>query len=475
LIKLLLWCCRGGLAEKNCFTSGFWLKIKAMKKEDLSAVYNRLRRSIKELPAAPGLYFMKDSVGTVLYIGKAKNLRSRVGSYFQAGADMVSSRGPRIAEMLTRVRSVDYLETKDEVDAVLQEARLIKDIRPPYNADLTDDKTFPYLEITIRDEYPAIYATRKPKSNSRLFGPFANAGDLRSAIVVLQKIFKFRTCRLDILESDNKRRFFRPCILYSIKQCSAPCADKISKTDYRKIIKDLINFLNSKRSVVLRRLKKQMSEAAARRDYEKAAIYRDRIHLIENLDKRGSVGKDVQPEVFAIEPSEALEKLQKILDSSNPVRVIEGFDIAHISGSETVGSLVRFIDGRPFKNGYRRYKIRTVSGIDDYACLKEVLVRRYRHAAAGEELWPDLVLVDGGIGQLHAAEDAFKELKVVPPKLTSIAKREEIIYVSGKNEPLKLPPSNPVRKLLQYVRDESHRFAQHYHHILRRKKTLGGS
>jgi excinuclease ABC subunit C len=434
--------------------------------------FEKIREKIRTFPTAPGLYFMKDSKGTVLYIGKAKNLRSRVASYFQAGSGIISSRGPRIAEMLTKVRSVDYLETKDEVDAVLQEARLIKDIRPPYNTELTDDKSFPYLEITVRDEYPAVYATRKPRSNSRLFGPFANAGDLRSAIVVLQKIFKFRTCRLEISQTDEKKRFFRPCILYSIKQCTAPCADKISRADYRKVIGDLINFLNSKRSVVLRQLKKQMAEAAVRRDYEKAAIYRDRLRLIENLDKRGSVDKDVQPEVFAIEPTEALEKLQKILDSSNPVRVIEGFDIAHIAGSETVGSLVRFIDGRPFKNGYRRYKIKTVSGIDDYACLKEVLLRRYRHAAAGEELWPDLVLIDGGIGQLHAAEDAFKELKVEMPKLVALAKKEEIIYIAGRDELLKLPATNPAKKLLQYVRDEAHRFAQHYHHILRRKKTL---
>ena len=357
----------------------------------------------------------------------------------------------------------------------MQEARLIKDIRPPYNADLTDDKTFPYLEITIRDEYPAIYITRKPQTNSRLFGPFANVGDLRGALVVLQKIFKFRTCGLDIREADEKRRFFRPCILYSIKQCTAPCADYISKTDYRKSIGDLIKFLNSKRTTVLKELKKQMDDTAKALDYEKAAVYRDRIRLIENLDKRGSVSEDVQPEVFFTDPADALVKLQKLLDSQNPVRIIEGFDIAHIAGAETVGSLVRFIDGRPFKAGYRRYKIKTFSGIDDYACLKEVLVRRFYHAAAGEELWPDLVLVDGGIGQLHAAEDAFEELNVERPLLVSIAKREEIIYTAGKDGPLKLPATNPAKKLLQYVRDEAHRFAQHYHHILRRKKTLGES
>ena len=434
--------------------------------------FEKLRKIIRTFPTGSGLYFMKDAKETVLYIGKAGNLRSRVASYFQPSSDIESTRGPKIAEMLAKVETVDFLETKNEVDAVLQEARLIKDIRPPYNSDLIDDKTFPYLEITIRDEFPGVYITRKPQTNSRLFGPFANVGDLRGAMVILQKIFKFRTCRLEISASDEKRRFFRPCILYSIKQCTAPCADYTSKTDYRKSIGDLVKFLNSKRTTVLKQLQKQMDETADRRDYEKAAMYRDRIRLIENLDKRGSVSEDVQPEVFFTDPTDALVKLQKMLDSQNPVRIIEGFDIAHIAGADTVGSLVRFIDGKPFKAVYSRYKIKTVSGIDDYACLKEVLVRRFYHAATGQELWPDLVLVDGGIGQLHAAQDAFKELKVSPPKLVALAKREEIIYIAGKDEPLKLPATNPAKKLLQYVRDEAHRFAQHYHHILRRKKML---
>jgi len=437
--------------------------------------FEKIRQMIHEFPTGPGLYFMKDANGTVLYIGKAANLRSRAGSYFQPSADIEASRGPKIVEMLKKVSEVDYLETKNEIDALLQEARLIKDIRPPYNSDLTDDKTFPYLEIASREEFPGVYITRKPRTGSQLFGPFANVGDLRAAFVVLQKIFKFRTCRLEISAIDDKRRFFRPCILYSIKQCTAPCADYINKSDYRKVISDLIKFLNSKRTAILKQLEKQMADAAAAMDYEKAAMYRDRIRVIENLEKRGSVAEDVQPEVFAVEPGEALEKLQQILRTANPVRVIEGFDIAHISGADTVGSLVRFIDGRPFKAGYRRYKIKTVSGIDDYACLKEVLTRRFRPAATGQELWPDLVLIDGGIGQLHAAEEAFREFNVKSPLLVSLAKKEEIVYVSGTDKPLKLPANNPAKKLLQYVRDEAHRFAQHYHHILRRKKTLGES
>jgi len=434
--------------------------------------FAKIREMLREFPAGPGLYFMKDANGTVLYIGKAANLRSRAASYFQPSADIESTRGPKIVEMLRKVAEVDFLETQSEVDALLQEARLIKDIRPPYNSDLTDDKSFPYLEITLRDDYPGVYITRRPSEKSKLFGPFAGVSDLRSTLVILQKIFKFRTCNLELDESDDRRKFFRPCILYSIKQCTAPCADYISKKDYRKNIADLIKFLNSKRTTLLRQLNQQMETAAKAMNYETAAMYRDRIRLIENLDKRGSLEENVQPEVFFTDPTESLEKLQKLLGSANQIRIIEGFDIAHLGGSETVGSLVRFIDGKPFKAGYRRYKIKTVKGVDDYACLKEVLLRRFFHAAAGEELWPDLVLIDGGLGQLHAAEDAFKELKVVPPVLASLAKKEEIIFVSGKDEPLKLPANNPAKKLLQYVRDESHRFAQHYHHLLRKKKMF---
>jgi excinuclease ABC subunit C len=170
---------------------------------------------------------------------------------------------------------VDYLETETEVDAMLKEARLIKDIRPAYNTDLIDDKTFPYLEITTGDDFPGIYITRRPREKgSRLFGPFASAKDLRAVFVEMQKIFKFRSCNLDILEEDKKRRFFLPCILYSINQCVAPCGARIEKTAYRAIIKDLIKFLQSKRSTVMRQLKKEMEEASAAREYEKAGMLR---------------------------------------------------------------------------------------------------------------------------------------------------------------------------------------------------------
>jgi len=442
--------------------------------------FEQIREKIKIFPAGPGVYFMKAAADKVLYIGKAANLRSRVAGYFQPAADAAASRGPKIVEMLSKVETVDYLETETEVEAILTEARLIKDIHPPYNTDLFDDKTFPYMEITVADEFPGVYITRKPHPDSRLFGPFASAKDLRAVFTELQKIFKFRSCSLDIRQADPKRRFFRPCILYSIKQCTAPCADKISRNDYKKIISDLVKFLQSKRSIVLRQFKKQMEKAASDFEYEKAALFRDRIRLIERLDRRGTPETDVQPEVFAAEPTEALEELRILLKSSRQIRIIEGIDIADINGSEAVGSLVKFIDGRPFKSGYRRFRIKTVHRIDDYAMIAEVVKRRYKYAISGEELWPDLILIDGGLGHLHAAQSALKEMLssagvfLQNTSVASIAKREEEIYLQNSSIPLKLSRHSPALKLLQYVRDEAHRFAQHYHHILRSKKMLKG-
>jgi excinuclease ABC subunit C len=215
-----------------------------------------------------------------------------------------------------------------------------------------------------------------------------------------------------------------------------------------------------------------MEDASAALQYEKAAMFRDRIRLIERLDRRGSPDENVQPEVFAGDPTEALVQLRDVLEMTEPVRIIEGIDVANIAGAEAVGSLVKFIDGRPFKSGYRRFKIRSVSRIDDYAMIAEVVRRRYKYALRGEELWPDLVLIDGGLGHLRAAEKVLRELKAPAIKIASIAKREEEIYLQGRKTPLVLPARSPVRKLLQYVRDEAHRFAQHYHHILRGKKML---
>ncbi len=428
---------------------------------------------IRHLPKTPGVYLFKDRKGTVLYVGKAKDLRSRVSSYFQDSADLLSTRGPEIARMVDLVADVDFLDCETEVDALLQESRLIKDVQPPYNERLRDDKTFPYLEITTADDFPGVYVTRKPRiKGSKLYGPFTSAAGVRDAVNALQKVFRFRTCELDIIDGDEDRRHFRPCLLHAINQCTAPCADLISKEAYRRDVDRLKRFLASKRSVVLRQLNREMEAAAADRCYEEAARLRDEIKALEALSLSGDPSADVQPEVFYIDPKEGLGKLAEILELEQPPRTIEGIDIANLHGGESCGSLVCFIDGKPFKSGYRRFRIKTVEGIDDYAMIREVVLRRYRCAAGGEELYPDVILIDGGLGQLHAALSAFDDMDVRPPMVISLAKREEEIHIQARSRPIRLQRNNPALRLLQQVRDEAHRFAQHYHHILRRKKTF---
>ncbi len=433
-----------------------------------------LREKIGRFPKTPGVYLMKDSKGRVLYIGKAKDLRSRVSSYFQNSADLLNTRGPDIARMIAMVVDIDFLECDTEVDALLQEARLIKDIQPPHNAMQKDGKTFPFLEITTGDDYPGVFVTRTPRPRgSKLYGPFTSAGALRDAVNALQKVFKFRTCELDIREEDEKRRFFRPCLLHAIHQCTAPCADRISREEYRKDIERLKRFMASKRSVVLKEMEAEMKAAADALDFEEAAKVRDRIKSIQHLKMTGDeLDEDIQPESFYVDPRKGLERLAKVLELEQVPRIIEGIDIANLQGEESVGSLVCFIDGLAFKNGYKRFRIKTVKGQDDYAMIREVVQRRYRHAAEGEELYPDVILIDGGLGQLHAALEACGEMFVRPPMVISLAKREEEIYVQARQRPIKLPRNDAALRLIQQVRDEAHRFAQHYHHILRSKRQF---
>lgn len=442
---------------------------------------SQLRERIAAIPKSPGVYLMKDAEGRVLYVGKAKDLRARVSSYFQPGADLLNTRGPDICRMVELVAEIDVLECDTEVDALLKEARLIKDIQPPHNAMLKDDKTFPYIEITTRDDFPAVYVTRTPRlKGSKLYGPFPSAAALRDAINALQRVFKFRTCELDIRDGDDARRHFRPCLLHAIHQCTAPCAALISREDYAADIARLKKFMASKRSVVMRQMTRDMEAASAALNFEEAAKLRDRIKAIGALALSGDVREDVQPEVFYVDPRKGLERLGELLALDNPPRCMECIDIAHLQGAEMVGSLVCFIDGRPFKAGYRRFRIKTVEGIDDYAAIREVIVRRYRHAAIGEELYPDVILIDGGLGQLHAGLEAFTEmdggapevLVVRPPMVISLAKREEELYIQARRAPIRLPRNHEALRLLQQMRDEAHRFAQHYHHTLRRKRTL---
>lgn len=446
---------------------------------DRAAKLDALREKARALPKTPGVYLMKDDKGRVIYVGKAACLPDRVSSYFQAStlAAPLKALGPKKAPMLDVVEDFDTIECEGEWEALLTENRLIKDTHPRFNERLTDDKSFPYLVITLKDDFPGVFITREPGNplyrGAKVLGPFTSVYALRESIQLLQRVFRFRTCNLDIRQADDGRRYFRPCLLYPIKQCTAPCADKIAKEAYRRDIDRFVRFLESKRSVMLRELRREMEAASGEKRYEEAAVLRDQIHALEKLDERGDRRDGWQPEIEAlqVDPKKGLESLRKTLEIDQPIRCVECIDIAHLQGGETVGSKVCFIDGRPFKNAYRRYRIKTVSN-DDYAAIREVVSRRYRDAGAGQELYPDVIVIDGGLGQLHAALEAFEQLDAKPPMVIALAKKEELIYKQARAEPIRLSRHNAGLRFCQAIRDEAHRFAQHYHHILRRRKTL---
>src|SRR5579862_9678055 len=286
---------------------------------------------VKQFPQAPGVYLMKDAEGRVLYVGKAKNLRNRAGHYFTKAA----AEDARTADLVKLIADIDFLPADTEVDALLMEARLVKDLQPRFNVGLKDNKSFPYLQIRMREDFPRVEFTRQPRRRGvKLYGPFTSAKSLRAAIQVLQRIFQFRTCSLDIEADDQRWRWFRPCLLHSIRQCTAPCNFRVTKEQYRKQIRALRLVLEGKKSKLLAEMEREMQEASTSMLFEKAARLRDEIDALKKLSLRGDVDKDVQPEVFQIEPKKGLVGLRKILGLRQTPRTIEGVDIAHLGGDE---------------------------------------------------------------------------------------------------------------------------------------------
>ena len=427
------------------------------------------REKVRKFPTTPGVYLMKDELGRVIYVGKAVNLRSRAGSYFNSAAAV----DHRTRDLVQCIADIDFLPADSEVDALLLEARLIKDVQPRFNQELKDDKTFPYLQITTNEDFPRIEFTRKPRTSGvKLYGPFTSAKRLRGAIAVLQRIFKFRTCSLDIIETEERWRWFRPCLLASINQCTAPCNLRVTKEEYGEDIRRLRMFLDGRKQALMDELRDSMQAASKELKFEKAARIRDEIKAIENLNLRGDLREHAQPEAFYIDPKRGMRGLQKIFNLTALPRRIEGMDIAHLQGGETVASLVQFIDGLPFKHGYKRFRIKTVQGVDDFASMREVVSRHFRRLQQEGYSFPDILLIDGGKGQLGAAMESLTALNIHRPLVISLAKQQEEIFVPGEAESIKLTRHSYALRLLQYVRDEAHRFAQSYHHLLRRKATF---
>lgn len=417
------------------------------------------------MPETPGVYLMKDGKGRTLYIGKAKNLKNRVSTYFHD-----SYGDPRIRTMVSKIENIEVLLAPSEVDALLMEARLIKDVQPRFNDRLKDDKSFTLLAITNFDDYPKVWVVRETDGvNAECYGPFTSAGELRDAVRALQRIFKFATCTLEMREDDAKRKFFRPCLLHAIGRCTAPCADRIPRERYLADIEMLRRFLRGGREEVVEQLRTRMKEASKRLEFEQAAELRDQIKSLEGLSKRSELDY-IEGDITPMDPRDGLDELGRVLSLPRAPRTIEGVDIAHVQGEESVGSVVSFVDGIPFKSGYRKYRIKAVEGIDDFAMIREVVTRRFRRLDEEGKLFPEVLLIDGGLGQLNSARSALTDLGVSGPIVLSLAKEEETLFRDGRAVPLE--KSAPSLRLLMYVRDEAHRFAQYYHHQLRRKAQL---
>jgi excinuclease ABC subunit C len=540
-----------------------------------------LKDKLETLPTQPGVYLFKDREGAVVYVGKARSLRDRVRSYFQASRPQDAFRG----DMVTQIADLDLVLVDTEMEALALENNLIKRHRPRYNVLLRDDKNHPYLKLTLTEEYPRLYVVRRVAEDGNAYGgPYIPALLGRKHGRMVHKLFGVRSCK----EVLNGRRP-RPCLQYQIGRCLAPCVAEIcSLPRYRQACDDARLFLEGRTDEVVRRLRVQMEDAAAEHRFEEAASLRDQVRALERLETPQKIttteleerdvfgmsaeggraalqvfavrdGKVVAREGFLLEnlaepetvlssalqqyyaqgryvprevlvaqalpdaellqawlsarrgtsvrirvpqrgeklrllemvqrnaqlaydlewrhprkqSQEILRALRDVLDLEVEPRRIECFDISNIQGADVVASMVVFEDGLPKKSDYRTFRVRSVSGTpDDFASMREVVGRRYRRLLEEGKDLPDLVLIDGGKGQLGAAMEALAELGVGHQPLASLAKREELIFLPGREEPIALPRASPVLQLVQRVRDEAHRFAVGFHRKTRAKRTL---
>lgn len=433
---------------------------------------SELLTKAKTLPTRPGVYVMKDAEGREIYVGKAKNLRRRVASYFQT-----RHRLPRLQALIQNIDDFEYTETESELEALLLESRLIKDLQPKYNVMLRHNELYPYLEITMEEDFPQVLVTRrKDNPKSRYFGPFIGAKLLREGLRILQSIFRFRLCQRTIQADDPRLRYARGCLNLHIRHCDGPCCGGITKEAYRKRIHALCRFLSGQKQTLLEELQHEMEEAAAELRFEEAASLRDMIEALQYIGSGATPHEELAPFAPVLNPTKGLEKLQSLLHLSSPPRYIEGMDIANLQGKEAVGALVTFFNAVPHKEGYRRFRIRTVEGQDDFACIAEVVRRRYGRLREEGKPLPDLLLIDGGKGQLRSAARALEEIGIStsgPPILLALVKEEETLFRWGEEKAIPISKRNEGLRLLMHVRDEAHRFAQHYHHILRRKAMFG--
>ncbi|MBI3010858.1 MAG: excinuclease ABC subunit UvrC [Candidatus Omnitrophica bacterium] len=410
------------------------------------SIHSALHRRIRQLPDQPGVYLFRDAQGVLLYVGKALSLCKRVSSYIRE-----AQLSPRIAKMMAQVSHLEVRPTASAAEALLLEAQLIKELKPRYNVAFRDDKTYPLLKVT-REKFARLLITRKRAADGAFyFGPYPDSGLMHQAVQFLRRVFPLRTCRVFPKS---------PCLEYHIGQCLAPCVGFIGEADYQRIVRDLVAFLEGKGERLLKDLVNRMKQAAGAQRYEEAARLRDQIQALSSV-------------IVAKEKSHLsgpLEQLQAALKLPSLPHRIEAFDISNLFGEDAVGSMVVFQDARPLRASYRRFRIKTVRGIDDYQMMREVIRRRYGGSLASTLPLPQLILIDGGKGQLQAACDELAALSLNVPAV-GLAKRFEHLFLPSLEKPIILLPTSPVLHLVQHIRDEAHRFAITYHRQLHRRRV----
>ncbi len=437
---------------------------------------------LTDLPQTPGVYLMRDNTGKIIYVGKAKNLKKRVSSYFQK-----QDIGAKNFALLGALQKLDYLECASEREALLLEEQLIKKYQPIFNAMWKDDKSYPYVVVSTQEDFPRIYLARKKHipAGARAFGPYPNVSKVKHLIRGLFRsgAIALRPCRWDFsVKKPLDPKIINSCIYYHTKTCPAPCAALISKTRYRSIAKQATLLFSGRQERLHRHLEKQMKKAAKVLDFEKAGRLKSEIEALDHIGE-GVMITSLNKEDFVLlyAPKEAVQSLQEALHLKFPPAHIETFDISNLQGTYAVGSMVCFVGGKPNKDHYRRFRIKTVSGINDFAMIEEVVRRRYQRVLNEKEPLPNLILIDGGIGQLQAAKNALTELKLIHRvHLASLAKREEILYVLGegkseeKIKEIRLGKDHEGLRLAMASRDEAHRFAITYHKTLRKRGFFEG-
>lgn len=430
-----------------------------------------IKEKVRRLSRGPGVYLMKDRLGTVIYVGKAKNLHKRVSTYFQPSRRFALAQ-PKVVAMLDLIHDFDIVEVRSEAEALLLEGRLIKEYRPRYNTDFTDNKQFLLVRVDAGAGLPRFRLTRNRREDgARYYGPFAQAGLLRETLRDLRSRFGIL-----LHEASPRKLPDGRWLLYDDARAEIyGQTEPVSEEAYRERVALACEFLEGKAREWAEQLKEEMQAAAQRRDFERAAVLRDRIQALEKTlqPARRFHGRGDPLKALGITPSqptEALEELKQVLGLRRLPRTMECFDISHISGSHAVASMVHFAQGRPQRNQYRRYRIKSFVGNDDFRAMAEVVGRRYSRLHREGQAMPELVVIDGGLGQVNAALAAFALHELEQPPLIGLAKREETIIFGDGREPLNLPRQSLGLRLLQHLRDEAHRFANSFNHALRRER-----